>query len=377
MSLSELFNQVTFLFGAGASKDAGCFLSAEMLDSLRNDILEDEEINKGLGKHFIDIHDFVLASLSYQFTLRNPSTGIQFPRNIEDFVAILNQIIDKEYIVPYPLVGNWNEKISRWENIDQDIFGTFRNFVEKLLITKYVKHDKDANAKVLSPIKDLICQSAEQFEIDLFTLNYDLTFEEFFNSPTETLLNDGFESDRWIGNFEQKQQKLNYYKLHGSINWYLDEEESVKKNHDYGITTDPLIIFGSAPKMLSFDPFLFMLSKFRKKLEQSTLYIVIGYSFHDKYINNLLIQQLAMKPERKLLVVNPKIESKKAFVSELGQIQKMKSINDKISFTQISEQRIEIEKLNAKEFYIKYLANNAKFLSDKVEAILVEDRPFG
>ncbi len=378
MTLTDLFQKVTFLLGAGASKDAGCYLSGEMLDSLRDDIRSElDDSSRRLEKHFCDIHDFVLASLSYQFTLRNPSTASQLPRNIEDFVAILNQIIDKEYIVPYPLVGNWNDKISRWETINADIFKTFRDFIERMLITKYLKHDKSRNEILLAPIKDLICQTDESFEIDFFTLNYDLTFENYFNSSEESLLNDGFEGDKWTGSFEQKPQNLNYHKLHGSVNWYLDPiEETVKARFNEPISKEPLIIFGSASKMLSFDPFLFMLSNFRQKLDRSTLYVVIGYSFHDKYINNLLIQQLAMKPEKKLLVVDPFVENNDAFASKLDQIQRMKSISDRINFIQISRAKIQTIAITAEAFYKTYFYDSARKLSQTLETVLAEERPF-
>jgi len=90
------------------------------------------------------------------------------------------------------------------------------------------------------------------------------------------------------------------------------EEILIKENIVDG--RDPLIIFGSYSKMLSFDPFLYILSKFRTLLEESTIFIVIGYSFHDKYINNLLIQQLSQNTDKdipkKLLIVDPSYKDK-------------------------------------------------------------------
>jgi len=38
----------------------------------------------------------------------------------------------------------------------------------------------------------LISKTDEPFEIDIFTLNYDLTFEDNFNKPEETLIYNGF-----------------------------------------------------------------------------------------------------------------------------------------------------------------------------------------
>jgi len=178
----------------------------------------------------------------------------------------------------------------------------------------------------------------------------------------------GFEGNEWVGNYENHSQHINYYKLHGSLDWYLDRRtESIKQNSDAEIEHEPLIIFGSASKMLSFDPFLFMLSKFREKLQKSLLYIIIGYSFHDKYINNLLIQQLAMNPERKLLIVDPCKKSSEEFIQFLETVQKAKSINDKINFTQISVKKIDIEPLTAEMFYKDYFGNSAAKLIKKVE----------
>jgi hypothetical protein len=380
MTLTDLFSKVTFLLGAGASKDSKCFLSKDMLRSLRKDI--DSEITdpteRKLQDHFKEIHDFVLASLHYQITLRNSAidSGALSP-NIEDFVAVVHQIIDKEYIVPYPLVGNWNDKISKWENVDKDIFIKFKKLIETLLRKKYLRHDKAANGGVLEPIKTLISQTDEPFEMEVFTLNYDLTFEDNFNKKEEILVYNGFEGNEWVGNYENHPQHLNYYKLHGSLDWYLDQrEECVKQATENETEFEPLIIFGSAIKMLSFDPFLFMLSKFREKLQQSLLYIVVGYSFHDKYINNLLIQQLAMVPERKLLVIDPYQKSSEEFVQFLESVQKAKSINDKINFTQISAKKVDIEALTAEAFYKNYFNNSAAKLIEKVEELTKEDRPF-
>ena len=128
--------------------------------------------------------------------------------------------------------------------------------------------------------------------------------------------------------------------------------------------------------MMSFDPFLFMLSKFREKLQKSILYVVIGYSFHDKYINNMLIQQLAMTPGKKLLVVDPCGKSSEEFVQMLESVQKAKSINDKINFTQISNKKVDTEAISAKDFYKGYFGNSAARLIKKVEELVKEDRPF-
>ena len=63
MTLQHLFEKTVFLFGAGASKDAGCLTSKEMLGDLKQSITSD-------AKQFSDIHDFILSSLAYQYALK-------------------------------------------------------------------------------------------------------------------------------------------------------------------------------------------------------------------------------------------------------------------------------------------------------------------
>lgn len=125
--------------------------------------------------------------------------------------------------------------------------------------------------------------------------------------------------------------------------------------------------------MLSFDPFLYTLSHFREKLEEATIFVVIGYSFHDKYINNLLIQQLSQNTHedvpKKMLIVDPSCKDKNELqvAEELKTIQDSKSISDIINFRQISHERIKLIAKTTSEFYSEYFANDAELLIDELK----------
>jgi hypothetical protein len=109
---------------------------------------------------------------------------------------------------------------------------------------------------------------------------------------------------------------------------------------------------------------------------------LIGYSFHDKYINNLLIQQLSKNTEednpKKLLIVNPsnKDKTENQVAEELRQIQDSKSINDVINFKQISPDRIKLIPKTATEFYSEYFSNNAALLLAELEEAEQADKIF-
>jgi hypothetical protein len=395
MTLEEVFKKVVFLLGAGASKDAGCKLSREMLLSLKeviNNLSANERDFIKYKEDFNEIYHFILASLKYQSTMRDTSSNISSYVNIEDFVMVLRQLIDKEFVIPYPLIGNWNDKILKWELRNGDVFDSFKNFITLRLVNDWTKFDGDKAQSMLQPIREMLNQY-DKIKVNIFTLNYDLIFENVFNSPTVKILDNGFSEKKisdnkiryWAADFnnELSPTKINLFKLHGSIDWeYNQESEEIlaKENIDDG--REPLIIFGSYSKMLSFDPFLYILSNFRALLEEATLFVVIGYSFHDKYINNLIIQQLSQNTEedipKKLLIVGPSLDklAEAQFADELKAIQDSKSINDIINFRQISPERIKLIPKPASAFYTEYFANGAEVLKNELEQTEKGDKVF-
>lgn len=393
MNLDDAFKKIVFLLGAGASKSAGCKLSDEMLNSLKESInnlspSDSEFIND--KQDFNEIYNFILASLRYQTALKDTSVGNYV--NIEDFVMLLRQLIDKEFIVPYPLIGNWNDKILKWEMRNGEVFQNFKTFINMQLVNSWTRFVEEDAREMLNPLLELL-GSSENLVLNIFSLNYDLVFEKTFNSDNSRILDTGFAEKRnsenltryWATDFnnEMNQTKINLYKLHGSIDWeYIEDSEEVSIKESIDDDREPLIIFGSSTKMLSFDPFLYLLSKFREKLKEATIFIVIGYSFHDKYINNMLIQQLTQNTDedkpKKMLVVNPQYKDKspKDFADELKKIQDMKSINDVINFRQISPERIKLIPRYTSDFYKDYFANNASLLLNELEQTEEGDKPF-
>ena len=395
MNLNEVFNKVVFLLGAGASKEAGCKLSSEMLTSLKeeiNNLTASEKDFINYKEDFNEIYHFILASLKYQSTMKDSSVSSSAYVNIEDFVMVLRQLIDKEFIIPYPLIGNWNDKILKWELKNGKVFEHFKDFVRMQLVKDWTRFNNAKAEEILQPIREMLNHS-ENIKVNFFSMNYDLIFEQVFNTSTVKILDNGFSEKNisenqmryWATDFNNdlSPTKINLYKLHGSIDWEynLDSEEvSIKESIDDG--REPLMIFGSYSKMLSFDPFLYILSNFRAKLEEATNFIVIGYSFHDKYINNLLIQQLSQNTDedkpKKLLVVDPTRPTQTAseFTEVLKSIQDSKSINDIINFRQISPERIKLIPKTASQFYAEYFVDGVALLKKELEEIEGEEKLF-
>ena len=349
--------------------DAGCLSSQQMLTSLRTKI-NSLPPTDSRRRPFQAIHEFVLASLSYERSMKSSGrVHLPGPVNIEDFVMVLRQLVDREFIVPAPLIGNWNDKIIGWELHHENVFSDFLKFVTDLLIAQWTKFDEAKAKELVAPFRQLM-ESDEHFEADIFTVNYDLIWETCFNTATEKTVETGFTGGRWTGEFDDplSAAKVRLAKLHGSVDWFFDKEAEEVRGAGEPVD-EPLIIFGSAYKMQSFDPFISLLSRFRSKLQDSSLYVIVGYSFQDRYINNILIQSLSSKLARTAIVVDPNAKSSEDLSAQIEETQASKSLNEMLNLKRVSPQRLEVVPMKAKDFYDDYLAGGAKKLREKVEKV--------
>ncbi len=139
------------------------------------------------------------------------------------------------------------------------------------------------------------------------------------------------------------------YKLHGSIDWEREEANgNILKLCD-NPQPNPELIFGTAEKLSSIDPYLFYVHELRKySLNEALRFIVvIGYSFSDDYVNGLIGQAVTRSEYLKVLVVAPVFEDKADLVSD-----RISQKKDRIaSLLNIPAERIEYENQTAKQFF--------------------------
>lgn len=178
-----------------------------------------------------------------------------------------------------------------------------------------------------SPHKDflnkIIARKPSDPRVQLFTTNYDLLFEMAANESGFVVI-DGFSftqprkfSGRYfdldIVNREKtriKQEEsfiskvFQFYKLHGSLNWFKDKSDNIVQQDN---PSKPLIIYPASEKYESSyeQPYFEMMSRFQQALrKENTLLIVIGFGFQDKHIQNAIIEAVEQNPSFQLLIVN-------------------------------------------------------------------------
>ena len=430
----EIIGRSLFLFGAGATKDAGCLISSEMLDDIQKMDLSDPEK---------EALDFLLSALHYHSSWKNikerkkPNESNGHQPNIEDLMLLIRRIIHRDSYLPYPITGSWADKINFLEIAWKDLNRTwspeksktlFENLEEKLTarLSNWLNLGKE-DTGYLIPISDYLKKSEEKGPtLEFFTLNYDLVFEKHFNRQDETLLNNGFTSgyfEGFVDKTSNTNHRINYYKLHGSINWEKEETGKIKESFfhtdnnrvfvriDNDIVEEkemeeflsiPLgsahIIFGQGGKFLTVDPFISLLYHFKQKLTQKDVFFVVGYSFFDPYINNMLLEGLSEESihSKLMVVVNPQFKKenmlavhereredwedilKNRFIDHLQNIQKSTYLSDLPDFNllEVSPQKIKIIPKYTKEFFLEYFSDGKGLSSLNEEIEQKEDDVF-
>ena len=175
---------------------------------------------------------------------------------------------------------------------------------------------------------------------NIFTLNYDLAFEyacdelgiQYINGfvgfnersfrPEVYNYDFFYPGDITEGKVKRIERVIKYYKLHGSLNWLYKKEN---KNNPYGLYEVPIdlvrvnmenesveknmgdiMIYPTSSKKeftLNF-PYSELFRKFADRLQQpEAVLFVVGYSFYDEHINDIIYQALA-NPSFTLIILD-------------------------------------------------------------------------
>ena len=285
---------ILFLLGSGASVDAGIPISNQMVNKI-----EELIINHNDWKPYKDLYYYLKSSINY-------SDGIlgkfEVPFNVERLLIVISEIEKRESNIMYPFIGTWNIRLldlggNNFENIKK-----FHKLIRKQL-NEWVGLRSYDDANYYQSFTSLSSDVANLIKV--FTLNYDMCFENIVGKDKTIELGFTKETNEWHqSNFENIEGKhYNLYKLHGSIDWYISEEKLYKSQK---IESEPELIFGIQHKMTSVDPYFYYSSVLRNScFNEAKIIIVIGYSYADEYVNVILSQALNSRSELRIINVAP------------------------------------------------------------------------
>ena len=322
--IARIIDNSLFLIGAGFSRASGCLTSVQMFEDLKKKIFDaNSKILSPVQKEALK---FLISCLRYHSEWRTMETenSFKFAPNIEELALLIRRVRNRENFLPYPITGNWADKIVQLESEyavesenNGNLFDSLERILKKLLKDEWLVCSVNNDFDYLRPLLDLLkAHTDEQFRLDIFSLNYDTVIEQFFQTEREVPWR-GFSNGQWT-HIESDQEndpnsRINLYKLHGSIDWVRltdmdtwelsklakESEENIEEQHN------PYIVFGQGTKSFSVEPFFSIIHHFNRSLNSRSkrYFFVIGYSFFDPYINNLLFN--AVRDSKKMIIVNP------------------------------------------------------------------------
>ena len=297
----------------------------EIIEKNELDDSEKEEIYK-LGVE-VKLEDFLnyLYALKY---LMKQSEGLISKNELEIDIEKLGKLIEAI-------------KKAIFEMCDIDRISFDDNHFLKKEKNKEIKDKMEKEGRYTyhkSLLTSLLQRPLNLRRVNIFTLNYDLAFEyacdelgiEYINGfvgfnernfrPEVYNYDFFFPGDTTEGKVRRIERVIKYYKLHGSLNWVYKNQN---KNNPYGLYEIPIelvrmklenkmdnlgdiMIYPTSSKKeytLNF-PYSELFRKFADRLQQpEAVLFVVGYSFYDEHVNDIIYQALA-NPSFTLIIVD-------------------------------------------------------------------------
>ncbi len=272
--------RIAFLLGAGASVEAGL----PTLQSLSTAFFQD------LEKQHPSLHQ----SLVLWFPAAAGSHSLP---DAEQLLGYLERVIEW----PHPAL-----EASRRDA------AILQHELRKFIWATLGRHRR---LDYLDPLQHLLATNAP---LEIFSLNNDMVIEEWCRRRGVSYC-DGFNTaGEWhIRAFEQPELRIRLFKLHGSINWYRDQNTDMLARAASGrrvalalrvartAVPDVALLFPAHTKDILQPPLLTLFHLFQQKLAHLELLVVAGCSLRDLHISRALRQAMVQNENLHVLLVDP------------------------------------------------------------------------
>lgn len=287
--LSNMKN-IHFLFGSGTS--AGT-TESPAIPTMKDFIvkievkLKDKKLEEEIFKKLKDNNNENLEDiLGILYSKRDYQLGVnEADEDTDGLIKIIEETIFEEINIDF-------SKTSCEAVID-----TYKTFYQKVTY-----RNKDlSRVNIFTTNNDLFNERV----LDNLNINYNNGFggglERFFN-PARFGYTFSKKIETSIEKYEALDNMIYLYKLHGSINWIEKEGNSlfniqeININHADKKPTESVLIYPNPLKQSKSltSPYTDIIREFQKKLLlQNSVLFIIGYSFSDDHLNNIIYQALS------------------------------------------------------------------------------------
>lgn len=310
--IRELFNlkNVNFLFGSGTSNGAIATMS-----KLYTDISFDEDetdlkqefdcIANKVGKNLEQCLNVMYSANTYYNGIKDESDDENIQKNIDLYKRLITKV--EKHIYDSINIDFKTEQALK-------VLEYYKNFYQKLAL----RTKDNSRIRVFTTNNDLFNETA----LDSLNIHYINGFmgglRKFFNPAifNYTWLK---RMDTSIDKYEPVENMVYLYKIHGSINWvetknqsnsYFEIEEIVPtedtdNEHKALIYPTPT----KQDKSLG-SPYVDLFREFQNRLlEPHSVLFVIGYSFSDRHVNDIIYRALATNSTINVVIFGNKPEA--------------------------------------------------------------------
>lgn len=336
-------DSVSFLLGAGVSKDAGGVLLGTIPKEIEGVLLEEGTFSDGVRRWL---------KVFYVALCRIGTDGLDIPCEQAQILARRDDFENAE-----PIKINYEALLSllyRWRSalpkkgghlkldgvtpvdVNAKVLDECIRCTKQALAGRCVLPSEDSKPRSLNThktfLKKVLTRPLNLKRVNLFTLNYDTLVEQaadaegvvvidgFVGTILRVFRPESYDHDLYFpaetteGRVHRLDRVIHLYKLHGSINWFASEPDwnnpyGVSVNNDLADHTETLLIYPSPTKYgdILGIPYSELFRRFAASIvrPQSTLF-VLGYGFGDEHVNAIICQALAI-PSFTLVVVGPSV----------------------------------------------------------------------
>lgn len=295
--LREFFNlkNVNFLFGSGTSNGAiptmsGLYNKLKFTD-------EEKELEEAFSCISRKVGEDLEKCLSVMYASRAYHEGIEGKDakgngDIESCLKLYERLIEKveKHIFTEIDIGFDKEE-------EQKVLGYYKTFYQKLAL----RSKDNSRIRVFTTNNDLLNETA----LDALNIHYINGFggglRRFFN-PALFNYTWSKRMDTSIDKYEPAEDMVYLYKIHGSVNWketetlennYFEiEEVSLESSKEKGT----VLIYPTPTKQDKSlgSPYVDLFREFQHKLlEPHSVLFIMGYSFSDRHVNEIIYRSLA------------------------------------------------------------------------------------
>lgn len=370
--IREFFNlkNVNFLFGSGTSSGAIPTMS-QLYENLtfqpEEKDLEDEfqRITEKVGNNLEQCLNVMYSARTYYNGLYAKNEGDA--ENIENWIKIYNNLIKK---IEKHIFSSINIKFKEANEIN--VLEYYKTFYQKLAL----RSKDNSRIRIFTTNNDLYNETA----LDALNIHYINGFSgglrKYFN-PAIFNYTWSKRMDTSIDKYEPVENIVYLYKIHGSVNWretdvltnnYFEIEEVVPSE----IKSDGSVLIYPTPtkqdKSLG-SPYIDLFREFQNKLlEPHSVLFIIGYSFSDRHVNDIIYRALATNSTINVVIFGSQPSS------EERKNKPIFFINDNRIFTisgqEYSDSDLKKKKINGTVHYFNYIVNN---LLPNLDAFRKED----